>query len=145
MEANDSFLYCSRSDYKDVDHWSLSYVFPKFPTGTPVETPTATGKERKTTIPSGDSGQQSASVPHEINDDDTLTGFDLYSGHLETLSGKTFLIYREGEKMTALAWETEQEVGGKGQSKIHFRCKTGSDCLIENPEKHQTVHAKLLR
>lgn len=138
MEANDMFLYCSRSGYKNVDHWSLSYIFPKLPDSRSVEMPsTKVGGQRPR--------NSSADVPLETNGDDTLTGFDLYSGHLETLSGKTFIVYREGEKMTALGWETEQEVSGKGQSQIHFNCKTTSDCLIENPEKHQTVHAKLLR
>jgi hypothetical protein len=134
MEANDSFLYCDRSAYKNVDHWNLSYIFPNL-----AEIPDTNAKGAKeSATKTGESTQQA------VSGDDTLTGFDFSSGHLETLSGKTFFVYREGERMTALDWETEQEVKG-GQAAIHFDCRIGSDCLIENPQRHQTVHTKLLK
>lgn len=133
MEANDSFLYCDRSAYKNVDHWNLSYVFPNL---AEITLTTAKGAEKSTT--------KTSQPIQATSGDDPLTGFDLSSGHLETLSGKTFFVYREGERMTALDWETEQEVKG-GQAVLHFDCKAGGDCLIENPQRHQTLHAKLLK
>jgi hypothetical protein len=88
--------------------------------------------------------EKPAALPEDgnVSGDDKLTGFDLYSGHLETLSGKTFLIYRDGERTTAVDWKISHT---EGQAQIHFSCKTADDCLIENPEKHQTIHGKLLR
>jgi hypothetical protein len=126
LRATDTFhsYECSRSDYKKADHWSLSYVFPKLSAKTTSD---------KITV-SPESGS--------LSGDDRLTGFDLSSGHLETLSGRTFLIYREGERTAAAMWEITQT---EGQAKINFNCKTVDDCLIENPEKHQTLHGKRLR
>lgn len=38
LRANDAFysLECSHSNYKEADHWSLTYVFPALTTGTPT-------------------------------------------------------------------------------------------------------------
>lgn len=45
--------------------------------------------------------------------DDTLTGFDYLNGHLETLSGDTFLV-RPGEQDMVHMWSIKVEVeGGK--------------------------------
>lgn len=140
MEANESFSGCSRSEYQNVERWNLSYVFPSFASGTD-----ANGSGQKAPVSPHKAQQKSAPVASDEAGDDTLTGFDLYSGHLETLSGKTFLIYREGEKSTAEMWAIDQDVTGKGQAHIQFKCKDVNDCLIENPEKHQTVHGKLLK
>jgi hypothetical protein len=126
LRANDIFhsYQCSRSDYKKVDHWSVSYVFPKLSAKTASDKPTVEAETGR------------------VSGDDRLTGFDLSNGHLETLSGRTFLIYREGERTSAALWEISQT---EGQAKIHFSCKAADDCLIENPQKHQTLHGKLLR
>jgi hypothetical protein len=75
--------------------------------------------------------------------DDTLTGFDLFSGHLETLSGRTFLVYREAERSTADMWKISGELSGQPQ--VHFICKPTSDCTIENTTNKQVVHGRVIR
>ncbi len=76
--------------------------------------------------------------------DDTLTGFDSFSGHLETLSGSTFLV-REGEKGIASMWDFRSQIEGKGQPRLHITCKTTDDCVIENTTDNQAVHGKKIR
>jgi hypothetical protein len=55
-------------------------------------------------------------TPTEQND--TLTGFDLSSGHLETLTGNTFLV-RAGERDVALMWIVDFQVAGGKQPSLH--------------------------
>lgn len=127
---------CSRDAYKEADHWSLSYVLPSLPSElNNVATQTKPGLN-----PTKPEGQPDNA---RLEGDDILTGFDLYSGHMETRSGKTFVVYREGEKSTAEDWRIDGEVSGT-QHHIHFNCKT-SDCLIENADNNQVVHGKLVR
>jgi hypothetical protein len=71
----------------------------------------------------------------------TLTGFDFISGHLETLSGRTFVVYREGETGTASMWNAQGQLGS--QPEIHFSCNSLGECLIKNTTNNQVVHAKL--
>jgi len=137
LHANDTFysFECSRAHYKEADHWNLGYVFPVL----------AVEKSQNGATPNGnavDAKKVSSTKPSigpetPIEGEDTLTGFDLSSGHLETRSGKTFLIYRDGERYTALGWSTS--------SPIHFNCKSRSDCLIENTGNNEAVHGRLLR
>jgi len=127
LQANDTFLgyECSLSNYKEADDWNLSYVFPALIAKTKTATArTATPQE---------------STPSE--EDDTLTGFDSYRGHLETLSGKTFLV-REGEKDIASMWNINAQVEGKKQPRLHITCKTKDDCVIENTTNSQAVHGR---
>lgn len=137
LEANDTFLSfeCSRSSYKQADRWTLSYVFPALTaetnSGQALNQDNAATKGWSRTKPST---QQDTPV---LEGDDTLTGFDLGSGHLETRSGKTFFVYRDGERLTALLWNTS--------APIHFNCKPRSDCLIENATNNEAVHGRLLR
>jgi len=128
---------CSRSAYKDADHWNISYVFPALTSDAAnvTQSKTMLGPSTPMVAPP-DSGP--------LEDDDILTGFDLFSGHLETRSGKTFVVYREGEKSTAETWAIHGQVSGE-QLQLHFSCKTRNDCIIENAENHQAVHGKLVR
>ncbi len=128
---------CSRTAYKEADHWSLSYVFPSLPSEL---NNAATQTKRGLSAANGEGPPDNA----PLEGDDILTGFDSYSGHMETRSGKTFVVYREGEKSTAEDWKIDGEVSGK-QHHIHFNCKAGSDCLIENSDSNQVVHGKLVR
>jgi len=66
---------------------------------------------------------------------DSLTGFDMWSGHLETKSGHTFVVTREGEKITAVGWSAG--------SQIEYSCDRKRSCLIENGS--EAVHARLAR
>ncbi len=118
MHANDTFysFECSRSAYKEVDHWNLSYVFPALTVDVPTGDAATPGlKWYKKQAPDGTWYKTQAASPQEAKDklekeiaaatqekapadvDDTLTGFDYLNGHLETLSGNTFLV-RPGEQ-----------------------------------------------
>lgn len=141
LEAKDT-LYsfeCSRSNYKKADHWSFAYVFPALTADIPSGGAVGPWNKYKKAQPQQTSRQENA--PTE--EDDTLTGFDLYSGHLETLSGNTFLV-REGEKDTVWEWNYKVSEGGR-QPGLHITCKTKADCVIENTTNSQTVHGKRIR
>lgn len=144
LHANESFysFECPRSQYKRAKRWSLSYVFPPLVASGPADWHKLQGPDGKWYKTQAASEQDAkAKVANFIGSpatgDDTLTGFDYVSGHLETRSGKTFLIYREGERNTANLWDTS--------AKLHFECKVKSDCLIENTDNNEGVHGKLLR
>jgi hypothetical protein len=76
-------------------------------------------------------------------EDDTLTGFDYLNGHLETLSGNTFLV-RTGEQDIAHTWNIKVHEGG-AQPRLHITCKTKDYCVIENTTNNQAVHGKRIR
>jgi hypothetical protein len=170
LHSYDTFysFECSRSNYKESDHWNLSYVFPALtaavPTGSTATTDLKWYKKRapdgawyKTQAVSaqeakdklakamGDAAEPRApkeNVPPE--EDDTLTGFDYLNGHLETLSGNTFLV-RAGEQDVANTWNIKVQVEGGKQPRLHIACKTKGDCVIENTTNSQAVHGKRIR
>jgi len=123
LQANGTFysFECSHSKYKEADHWSLTYVFPAL-----------------TIKPASPSEKESN------EHDDTLTGFDSFSGHLETLSGNTFLV-REGERNIASMWNFRVQVEGGKQPRLHIACKVQGDCVIENIINHQSVHGNRIQ
>lgn len=143
LQANDTVFGCSRSNYKEADHWNLSYVFPvltaDMPTSGAATQRESNAKAKAVTSPRPATPQENA--PTE--EDDTLTGFDFSSGHLETLSGFTFLV-REGERGVADMWDIKVLNGG-AQPRLHITCKTEGDCIIENVTNNQVVHGKLVR
>jgi hypothetical protein len=112
---------CSRSEYKDVEDWDVSFHFPEL----------ELEKEQK------EVKGTAASSSSELAGTDMLTGFSYMSGHLETRTGHTFVLDREAEHGTALMWEASQA--------LKFTCKTKSECLIENLERKEAVHGRMLR
>jgi len=162
LHANDNFysFECSRSAYKEVDHWNLSYVFPALTANVPTGDAATPGvKWYKKQAPDGTWYKTQAASPQEAKDklekeiaaatqekapaevDDTLTGFDYLNGHLETLSGSTFLV-RPGEQDMVHMWSIKVQVEGGKQPGLHISCKTKADCVIENTTNHQAVHGR---
>jgi hypothetical protein len=137
LHATETFysFECSRTAYKGADRWNISYIFPALTADGATQNNAKAGLTASKATAPADTGPAEG--------DDTLTGFDLYSGHLETRSGKTFVVYREGEKSTAEMWNIEGQ--DSGQPQIHFNCKTRNDCLIENTKNNQVVHGRLVR
>jgi hypothetical protein len=137
LAANGHF-HCSRSDYKQLDRWNVDYRFPSLLAGAGQE---KTAEAKPVTVKNS-SRPMPQITPQAA--DDTLTGFDRSSGHLEVRSGKTFVIYREGEKDTAEGWQIGADVTHT-QPGLHYECDTRNECLIENEENKQAVHGRLLR
>jgi len=129
---------CTRSAYLEADHWSLSYVFPALVFDKPSASETHRHIEPRETAPVM---KISSGKPFEGYD--ILTGFDIISGHLEMLSGKTFVVYREGEQGTASMWNAQGETGS--QPSIHFSCDWLNECVLRNTTNDQAIHAKLQR
>jgi hypothetical protein len=195
LRANDTFYSyeCSRSNYKEADHWNLSYVFPPLTADTPLggvpdhtsfspNSPFAEAvkrlgmdkpdvsdaaydvfrnqyfdqriaprlqpseREKQRAVFLQRTQRKSPSLGESASNaqDDTLTGFDSFSGHLETLSGGTYLV-REGEKDVASMWNIRSQIEGKGQPRLRITCKTADYCVIENTTNDQAVHGKKIR
>jgi hypothetical protein len=166
LHSNDTFysFECSRSNYKEADHWSLSYVFPALIAGVPTNgTATPALEWYKKQAPDGTWHKTQSASPQEAKEklakeiadaaqnenepteeDDTLTGFDYLNGHLETLSDNTFLV-RAGEQDIAHMWSIKVQVEGGKQPRLHITCKTKNDCVIENTINSQAVHGKRIR
>lgn len=140
LHSNDVFysFECSRSDYKKIDHWSLGHVFPQLSANNSSGSTNAKAKPAATSA----STARQPDVPTET--DDTLTGFDFLNGHLETLSGNTFLV-RTGEQDIANTWNIRVQVEGGKQPRLHITCKTKDECVIENTTNNQAVHGRRIR
>jgi len=78
LRANDTFLSyeCPRSNYKEADRWSLSYVFPTLTADTSSSTIPAPNESKAKAKPltSPAAAPSRENTPSE--EDDTLTGFD---------------------------------------------------------------------
>ena len=155
LVANDH-LICSRSDYVNAERWRMQWVFPKLAVSTSATV--------SPTTPSSHTGQKASKKPVTATDaptakpdggndspalvsqdgSETLTGFDLSSGNLETKSGKTFVIYRRGERTTADMWYLDTALGGQ-QPRLRVKCDATGECLIENLKNNQAVHVRQLK
>ena len=135
LSAKGSSRSCPPDKYRDARAWSVSYNFPKLAT---TASPPASSSQEHTAATSnrGKLGVR-AENGASLEGADSLTGFDFGSGHLETRSGRTFLVYREGEKFAANLWDTS--------ARLQYTCKTQSDCLLEDLDNNEAVHARMLR
>jgi hypothetical protein len=61
-----------------------------------------------------------------------MTGYDMFKGRIETKTGHTYRIPREGERQTAVIWIAPDE--------LLISCKA-KECLIEDQRTKQAVHA----
>lgn len=129
LTSNEETLDCSRAHYREAQRWTASYRFPVLWPASGVTQPTGAHEAV--------GGNKRKENTAETEEDDSLTGFDLLSGRLETHSGHTFVVAREGERNSAIWWKTS--------AKLHFVCKGKSDCLVENRDNDQAVHARMLR
>lgn len=151
VSADDKADSCSREQYHNAVKWTVAWVFPHLASAPSIQ-PVPSSQAAPTPNPAPRRKQLVAiarantEVPPEPEQKldllDFQTGFDLSTGHLETRTSGTFLVYREGERMTALTWQTWAEVSRNGQPPLHIVCQTRSDCLIENRKTNQAVHAK---
>ena len=146
LHSNGSSFECGRSKVQDASKWQLTFVFPRLADikasehgpwekyqqknqrGTPEVVPDPLPAES----PAG-----RLQKSQEVSGEDTLTGIDL-DGHVETKSGHSFVITREAEKIPAnVSWHTP--------ASLRYSCKRRNDCVIENTDTGETVHAKLIR
>jgi hypothetical protein len=124
LSANGIWLYCSLEHYNDSDQWGLAWhSLPKLSaTATDI---VGTSKAAKT------------DEPKKLEGHTTLTGVSFMGSRLDTESGQAFLLYRSGERNTIMWWSAKE--------KVHFECKTPSDCVIVNETREETVHARLIQ
>lgn len=151
---------CSRSSYKEAASWKLNYKFPLLNKRS-LDENSAVAVESDATKKSAPAPKKSAPAPRLLdkspaqsspiengngtpNFKDVLTGFDQFDGRLETRSGHTFVIDREGERPTASSWRIYADVY-QTTVPLLIDCKSTSDCLIQNTANNQAVHGKLLR
>jgi hypothetical protein len=133
LTADGESTECPPDKYRDSQTWNVSYSFPKLTNS--IDLSAGLVPKPRAVTPHGAHVHAEDKVPLEGTD--SKTGFNSWDGHLETRSGHTFVVYREGERTTALLWDTS--------ARLRFTCRTNSDCLIENVGNNEAVHARMLR
>ncbi len=147
LHSNGSSFGCGRSKVQDASKWQLTFVFPRLADIKASEHGPWEKYQQKNqrstpdeVIPNPlpvESLQGRLQKPQEVTGEDTLTGIDL-DGHVETKSGHSFVITREAEKIPAnVSWHT--------RASLRYSCKRRNDCVIENTDTGETVHARLIR
>jgi hypothetical protein len=141
------FSDCPGSRYSRSNRWDIAFNFPSVsenlspPAAIPVIDDgdvelTPNNSQSKCSqhdfSKSTDSTNQ-ANTP--VITEDKLTGADL-SGGIETLSGKSFRVTSEAEKLTLLEWRPSDSLA--------LSC-TQRSCLITDKSRSQSVHAQLVK
>lgn len=121
---------CPVSRYAQSSKWSITFSYPLLAENLSPEIPKSIRQE------AGKHDEQIEKAHIPVAAQDTLTGADVVSGGVETLSGHSFRVTREAEKMTLIPWEASD--------KLAISC-TQSACLITDNNNGQSVHARLIR
>jgi hypothetical protein len=121
---------CPVSRYVKSSKWSITFSYPLLAENLSPDVPKSIRQE------TGKHDEQIEKAHIPVAAEDTLTGADVVSGGIETLSGHSFRVTREAEKMTLIPWEASD--------KLAVSC-TQSACLITDNSNGQSVHARLIR
>jgi len=164
LSVNATWPFCSYEHYKDASKWNLSWtglskLLPnpigtapsdttvRMPDGTLVQnvprgTPKSEAlrrynllKQRQASVPSVATDETPGEQLGAIEGSDTLSGVDPVDNRLDMVSGRTFSVYRSGERYTVMYWSAKQ--------RLRFSCKPQSDCVVVNTDRGETVHARL--
>jgi hypothetical protein len=124
LESNGESISCSADNYREATKWSIDYKFPQLKRAS-ISDWEVVGPETKiaSTTPA------KAKEPGE--GDDVITGND-FGGHLDAEHSR-FYVSRSGEQMSSISWGSD--------TKIHFKCDGGNNCVIENMTSGGTLHA----
>lgn len=140
LQDNDSGYGCSSKQYRGATNWNVFYTFPKLESTVAsrgTESSTAAANDVVNRVKKADDLDSPAIKVITAQDMDSLTGFDLLDGHMETRAGHTFLVSRQGERITASTWTAS--------SSLKYTCYRRTGCLIENTANGEAVHATLIR
>jgi hypothetical protein len=125
LEGNGYIFGCSVEEYVDAQNWNLSYQFPDLKTWTAPNSDALARKNGGVVLDPWEryavtSPKHARKQVEDTEGDDVLTGTS-YDGNLETESGHTFHVTRQGEIGTTWRWLAAEH--------IHYECKAGI-CLV---------------
>jgi len=150
------FSYCATSRYSRSSKWNVTFSYPLItenlspvplpPTndgGTTVAGPSTQSAQKNNQPPSrGSDTHKETPQPNTtkgetaVSSEDVLTGADAFSGGIETLSGRSFQVTRDAERMALIAW--------RSTDKLVIACDKNT-CLITDDNNGQSVHARPVR
>lgn len=128
--------YCPTSRYSRVSKWNMTFSYPLVTENlSPVivqnDQSSSRGPSPHKDTEQSNTGRAAISVLSE----DVLTGADVVSGGVETLSGRSFKVTREAEKTALTPW--------RPTDKLAIACDKNA-CLITDENNGQSVHARLV-
>lgn len=131
------FSYCPTSRYSRVSKWNMTFSYPLVtenlsPVPAQNDQMSSGGPSPHKDTEQPNTSRAEISVPSE----DVLTGADVVSGGVETLSGRSFQVTREAEKMALIPWHPTD--------KLAISCSKNM-CLITDENNGQSVHARLIQ
>jgi len=85
---------------------------------------------------SADNTNSGREVHNAQEGDDVTSGYDIPSNAIDTSAGRTFVIYKEGEHVTAMVYWS-------AGTHFHYKCDENSMCLLTNAESDVVLHARL--
>jgi len=68
--------------------------------------------------------------------DDVTSGYDIPNNAIDTSAGRTFVIYKEGEHITAMVYWNPG-------THFHYKCDDNSVCVLTTTESDVVLHARL--
>jgi hypothetical protein len=121
-------FFLTRDQYASLSSWDFSTNLPL------IEKADVAGKPNGS-VPKTAKVGTAKSGPQE--GDEIISGYDVASGNLETSSGRTFFIYKPGERLTVIAWPES--------SQFHYKCDENLVCTLTKDGTAVVLHAKLKR
>jgi hypothetical protein len=85
---------------------------------------------------SANTANTSQEAPNEQEGDDFASGYDIPSNAIDTSAGRAFVIYKEGEHVTAMAYWS-------AGTHFHYKCDEKSLCLLTTGDSDVILHARL--
>lgn len=136
--------YIPHDLYSKAVSWNFSTNLP-YLTSSSSTASTVAPKDNSQTLEKRDSksarkGESTiGSVSHiALSGDDFVSGYSYGNNDIETSGGLTFFIYKDGERVNALMWETDS-------ARIHYQCDKNLLCALTRADSNIVLHAQLRR
>ncbi len=144
-------LYISRDQYAALSSWDLTVNgLQPANRNTASETHSDAGATAKTAplhpkptsegprTARGDSTNAGSQAHPPEEGDDVASGYDMRVNAIDTSAGRAFVIYKEGEHITAI-------VDWMSGTHFHYNCDEKSMCLLTKDDSGLVLHARLRR
>jgi hypothetical protein len=134
-------MICSKSAYREATRWGISSNFPTASEQDDLVKNHIDGLKRVESLPfelaTGDNSIVRPAAQHgTLEGDEVVSGYLFSTGNVETNSGRTFCIYKEGEKLSAAMYL-------RSLTDFHYKCDKNRVCELTRPGTQIVLHARL--
>ncbi|MGO9776077.1 MAG: hypothetical protein ACLPM3_05770 [Terracidiphilus sp.] len=135
-------FFISRDQYTSLSNWDFSTNLPLIQKADGAGKPSSSGPQNINSLPgtgqtarvgTSKNGHMPVGGPQE--GDEIISGYDIFTGNLETSSGRTFYIYKPGEQSSAIGWPVSTQ--------FHYQCNETLVCTLTREGTAVILHAKL--